>query len=125
MNHPQDPSGRDLDASGADDDSRERRHQDRRPVDIFINRFINGYPYLCQALDVSTAGMRLRPLHEPHLHAGAAPRFMGLQFQLPGVNEVLTASGEAVRGTEGEVGVRFTSLSPDSRAAIEKFLMAA
>ena len=47
---------------------------------------------------------------------------MGLQFQLPDRDDVLTASGEAVRQGGKTVGIRFTNLPPDSAWAIESFL---
>jgi hypothetical protein len=102
--------------------SSNRRQNDRRPVDLLINRFLNGYPYMCRAVDISRTGMRLVPMLEPT----EAPRFMGLQFQLPGSNDVVTASGEAVfvAGERGAVGVRFTRLPSESAAMIDRFLSA-
>ena len=47
---------------------------------------------------------------------------MGLQFQLPDRNDVLTASGVAITRDDKTVGVRFTSLPPDSAWALESFL---
>jgi hypothetical protein len=103
----------------------ERRTDDRRPVDLLLNRFLDGYPFLCRAVDISRKGMRLETFREP----AGAPRFMGLQFQLPGVDEVITASGEAVfadardeDGSRRAVGIRFTALPPRSAALIESFL---
>ena len=98
----------------------ERRGGRRQPVDLLINRFLNGYPYLCRATDISRTGMRLVPLLEPL----DAPRYMGLQFQLPGSDDVITASGEAVfvAGTRGAVGVRFTRLPAGSAAVLDRFM---
>ena len=101
----------------------DRRSDDRRPVDLLINRFLNGYPYMCRATDISRSGMRLVPMLEPT----EAPKFMGLQFQLPGTDTVISASGEAVfvAGERGAVGVRFTRLPRESAAAIDRVLGAA
>jgi hypothetical protein len=103
-------------------ESRDRRTADRRPVDLLINRFLNGYPYMCRATDISRSGMRLVPMLEPT----EAPKYMGLQFQLPGTDDVITASGEAVfvAGERGAVGVRFTRLPSESAALIDRFLSA-
>jgi hypothetical protein len=100
--------------------SHDRRTTDRRPVDLLINRFLNGYPYMCRATDISRSGLRLVPMLEPT----EAPKYMGLQFQLPGIDEVITASGEAVfvAGERGAVGVRFTRLPSASAALIDRFL---
>jgi hypothetical protein len=104
-------------------DSLDRRTADRKPVDLLINRFLNGYPYMCRATDISRSGIRLVPMLEPT----EAPKYMGLQFQLPGIDEVITASGEAVfvAGERGAVGVRFTRLPSQSAALIDRFLAAA
>lgn len=100
----------------------DRRSDDRRPVDLLINRFLNGYPYMCRATDLSRSGMRIVPMLEPT----EAPRYMGLQFQLPGTEDVITASGEAVfvAGERAAVGIRFTRLPSESAALIDRFLAA-
>src|SRR5439155_22771284 len=101
----------------------DRRGDDRRPVDLLINRFLNGYPYLCRATDISRSGMRIVPMLEPT----EAPRYMGLQFQLPGIDDVITASGEAVfvAGERAAVGIRFTRVPAESAALIDRFLSTA
>jgi len=34
-------------------DNRDRRGERRRKVDLLVNRFLNGYPYLCRATNIS------------------------------------------------------------------------
>jgi len=97
-----------------------RRYNKRVEVDMLINRFVNGQPYLCRMVDIRRTGVRLAPLIEPD--SDRAPRYMGLQFQLPDRDDVLTASGVTVTRDDQTVGVRFTSLPPDSAWAIESFL---
>ena len=98
----------------------DRRYNKRVKVDMFINRFLNGQPYLCRMVDISRTGIRLAPMIEPD--GIEAPQYMGLQFQLPDRNDVLTASGMTITRNDKTVGVRFTSLPPDSAWAIESFL---
>ena len=98
----------------------DRRYNKRIKVDMFINRFLNGQPYMCRMVDISRTGIRLAPMIEPD--GTLAPEYMGLQFQLPDRNDVLTASGVAITRGDKTVGVRFTSLPPDSAWAIESFL---
>ena len=98
----------------------DRRYNKRVKVDMFINRFLNGQPYMCRMVDISRTGIRLAPMLEPT--GSTAPQYMGLQFQLPDRNDVLTASGLMITRDDGTVGVRFTSLPPDSAWAIESFL---
>lgn len=99
-----------------------RRATQRAKVDVLINRFLDGQPYMCRMTDISATGLRLVPLLEPT--GTKAPRFMGLQFQLPGINTVLTASAEAVAGGSGPqgTGVRFTSLPPECASLIRRFV---
>ena len=101
-------------------ESRDRRGEARREVDLLINRFLDGYPYLCRATNISRTGIRVVPLHEP----AVATRFMGLQFQLPGSEEIITASGEAVFGSDSRapVGIRFTRMPPASGEQIGRFV---
>ncbi len=102
----------------------DRRTFGRVGTDLYVNRFLNGHPYMCRMTDLSRTGARLMPLLEPS--TSQAPRFMGLQFQLPGQEEILTASGETVSLDGGKtVGIRFTNLPPQSAWAIEAFLKAA
>lgn len=96
----------------------DRRTGNRAPVDLFMNRFLEGHPYLCVARDVSETGMRLRPLLGPRLPT----HFVGLQFQLPGSEDILTASGEVIREGNEEQAIRFTHMPVDSRRALERFL---
>ena len=107
---------------GTKPSTRERRADPRREIDVLMNRFLNGYPYLCRASDISRTGMRLHPI----AGAGSATRFVGLQFQLPGCGDVITASGEVVPTSEnnGPLGVRFTRMPAVSAERIGKFLAA-
>jgi hypothetical protein len=102
----------------------DRRHFARKGTDLLVNRFVNGHPYMCLMTDISRTGARLVPLLEPK--ATDTPKFMGIQFQLPGQPEILTASGEQMSLEHGRsVRVRFSNLPPQSAWAIEAFLKAA
>jgi hypothetical protein len=87
---------------------------------MLMNRFLNGYPYLSRATDISRTGMRIEPISR----AGFGSQFIGLQFQLPGSADVITASGEVVSsGTgEGSLGVRFTRMPTISKERISRYL---
>jgi c-di-GMP-binding flagellar brake protein YcgR len=106
--------------------SSERRAHQRTPLDVFANRFLDGYPYLCRTSDISLEGLRLRRLNEPAVDETPRTRFTGLQFQLPGSDEILTASGEVVSHDDEarSLGVRFTQLAPQTAAALRRFLAA-
>jgi len=97
-----------------------RRAYTRVRVDLLVNRFLNGQPYLCRMIDISRTGARLVPMIEPD--GNPAPQQMGLQFQLPDRDDVLTAAGETITKNGRTVGVRFTNLPPDAAWALESFL---
>src|SRR5262245_46692257 len=101
----------------------DRRYHSRIKLDVLVNRFLNGHPYMCRMTDISRTGARLVPILEPALRE--APRFIGLQFQLPGRDDILTASGEMVRAGGGSgraVGGRLTKLPSDSAWAMGRIL---
>jgi hypothetical protein len=98
----------------------DRRTNRRVNVDLYMNRFLDGQPYLCRMVDLSRTGARLVPMIEPD--QSRAPRYMGLQFQLPDSKEILTASGETITRGGRTVGVRFSNLPPDTAWAIESYL---
>ena len=96
----------------------ERRRQRRAKTDLFVNRFLNGHPYLCRMTNISRSGARLVPIIEPRLTP--APAYMGLQFQLPGRPEIVTAFGETVTTDSGRaVGIRFTRLPAGAASVID------
>jgi hypothetical protein len=66
--------------------------------------------------------MRIHPVSG----SSTPTRFIGLQFQLPGSSDVITASGEVVStgDPENAVGVRFTRLPNASAERIGRFLAA-
>lgn len=102
----------------------DRRTMRRAKTDLFVNRFLNGHPYLCRMTDISLSGARLVAINEPRITP--PPSYMGLQFQLPGRRAVMTAFGETVTRADGHaVGVRFTRLPASAAAAIEALLGAA
>ncbi|HEY0708653.1 MAG TPA: PilZ domain-containing protein [Polyangia bacterium] len=98
----------------------ERRGSPRAPLDVLANRFLDGHPYVCRTADISENGIRVLRLSEPKL----IPRFMGLQLQLPGSNEILSAAGEVVFCDDAArtVGLRFTTLPAATANAIAAFV---
>jgi hypothetical protein len=106
---------------GPSDADSDRRSDHRAPLDVFANRFHEGYPYLCRVTDISRKGMRVYRFSEPHRFD---TRSIGLQFELPGCPDVLTASGQVVfeDSDSGALGIRFLHLSKPVSAAIESYL---
>jgi hypothetical protein len=103
----------------------DKRKTKRAPIDIYLNKYMGGVPYLTRASDISQEGLSLAQLIEPQHNA----RRVGLQFQLPGSEEVIYAEGEVVREW-GELdlarrersGVRFTLLTERHRRMIDAYV---
>ncbi len=43
----------------------ERRAAPRRSARVYLNKYIDGHPYLCEALSLSATGMLIRRVAEP------------------------------------------------------------
>ncbi|HME91710.1 MAG TPA: PilZ domain-containing protein [Myxococcaceae bacterium] len=101
---------------------KEKRKTSRAPLDIYLNKYVSGVPYMARTSDISSEGVSLAQLIEPQ-HQGSK---VGLQFQLPGSVELIYAEGEVVREWAGSKaagsGVRFTLLSARHRRMIDAFV---
>src|SRR5262245_2447007 len=101
----------------------DKRRSTRAPLDIYLNKYVGGVPYLARTADISPEGLRLARLIEPE-HRG---RRVGLQFQLPGSEEIIYAEGEVVRDwmqgprAEGH-SIRFTLLTERHRRMIQTYI---
>ncbi len=102
----------------------DKRKNGRVPLDIYLNKYVAGVPYMARTANISKEGVSLAHLIEPELNG----RRVGLQFQLPGSEEVIYAEGEVVREwaslsqkREGS-GVKFTLLTERHRRLIEQYV---
>ncbi len=102
-----------------------KRKAQRAPIDIYLNKYMGGVPYMTRASDISEEGLSLSQLIEPQHDA----RRVGLQFQLPGSEEVIYAEGEVVRewaeldaAHRERSGVRFTLLTDRHRRMIDDYV---
>jgi len=103
----------------------DKRNSKRAPIDIYLNKYMGGVPYMNRASDISPEGLSLAQLIEPQHHG----RRVGLQFQLPGSEEVIYAEGEVVRewaeldtARRERSGVRFTLLTERHRRMIDDYV---
>ena len=101
----------------------DQRKSARADVSIYLNKYIAGVPYTARAEDISPSGLGLSRLIEPE----STGRRVGLQFQLPGSDEVIYAEGEVVRewaaASERErSAIRFTLLTERHRKMIDAFV---
>jgi hypothetical protein len=103
----------------------DKRKSRRAPLDIYLNKYMGGVPYMSRAADISQEGVSLARLLEPQ-HAA---RRVGLQFQLPGSEEIIYAEGEVVRewveaatARRERSGVRFTLLTERHKKMIDAYV---
>src|ERR1700712_4908566 len=96
------------------------RRQRRTPIDILLNKYVEGEPHVCRAVNVSSGGMLLYKVFEPDQEHGE----VSLEFQLPGSNRVLRADGVTLaehRWARAH-GVRFTRIAEEDKALIDRYL---
>ena len=99
-----------------------KRKTERAPLDIYLNKYVAGVPYMARAANISREGVGLAHLIEPDLNG----KRVGLQFQLPGSEEVIYAEGEIVREwaelEQEKSGVKFTLLTERHKKMIESYV---
>jgi hypothetical protein len=100
----------------------DKRTTRRVPLDVYLNKFIQGVPFMARAKDISPEGIYLTQLIEPDKGEGR----IGVQFQLPGTREVIYAEGEVmregVRNAARGNGIRFTLITDYHRRLIERYV---
>lgn len=100
--------------------SADQRTGDRVRVDFLLNKYVKGRPYVCRASNLSAGGLLVHRIHEP----ASEEREIGLQFQLPGDERIITCAGRIVHEHDwlDAAGVRFTSVHPEHQQIIDAYL---
>ncbi len=100
--------------------TREDRREKRIPIDILLNKYIEGEPHVCRAVNLSRGGMLLYKVFEPTVPQGE----VSIEFQLPGSPRILRADGItlAEHPWARAHGVRFTHMAEEDRELIERFI---
>ncbi len=102
--------------------ARTQSRQDQRvPLDVYVNKMINGVPHLTRTRDISPQGLYLHRLLEPTTPPRAR---ISLEFMLPGMDDVIWTEAKVVHGrnTRRGVGLRFLDLSPQHAELIRTFI---
>jgi hypothetical protein len=100
--------------------AKDNRADRRMPVDILLNKYIDGEPHTCRAVNISRGGMLLYKVFEPSVDHSE----VSLEFQLPGSQRILRIDGITLsehRWARAH-GVRFTRMSDDDRDLLQQFL---
>jgi len=98
----------------------DQRRNPRRPIDILLNKYIDGQPHVCRALNISRGGLLLRKILEPELpHLSVT-----IELELPGSPEVLCIEGVVLSAGRASrtMAVRFLRLPPRIAQLLERFL---
>lgn len=100
--------------------SADSRQDKRVSVDLLLNKYIKGRPYLCRASNLSRSGLLVHRVREPR----SAETHVGLQFQLPDDDRVITCAAEIVYEHDWlpASGVRITAIAPEHQALLDAFI---
>jgi hypothetical protein len=98
----------------------DRRTEPRRPLDVYFNKYIEGYPHLCRSRDLSRTGLRATAFSEPDSAADGC----ALELQLPGDEQPLWVWARAVWRRDQEQALEFVSINSRDRARLEAYLRA-
>jgi hypothetical protein len=98
----------------------ENRRERRMTLNILLNKYIDGEPHVCRAVNVSRGGMLLYKVFEPDLDSSE----VSVEFQLPGSQRVLRADGVALAEHKWARahGVRFTRMDSEDRLLLDRYL---
>lgn len=97
----------------------ERRSGKRVRVDFMVNKFIDGYPYACRAVDISKGGMLVEKLVEP-LHSRKA---YPVEIGLPGTSDRIWVWARQVHTKGRRQALRFTSMDAFDQMVLTQYLL--
>ena len=99
---------------------RDRRYYPRaRFAGVLLNKYIDGYPYAVEMLDLSERGMRIRQIREPNTRS----QYFSLEVELPATTDHAEGRriwlwARQVWSRNGEQALRFVGLEDDERTAL-------
>ncbi len=96
----------------------ERRSSTRSPVDIIVNKYIDGYPYACRAHDISSGGIRIQRPHEP-LHT---MKSYAIEIGVPGQEERIWVWARVAWTCGPTQALRFLGMGELDRSMLEQLI---
>ncbi len=98
----------------------DNRRERRMPLNILLNKYIDGEPHTCRAVNLSRGGMLLYKVFEPDV----AHSSVELEFQLPGSARIVRVDGILLQEHRWAraCGVRFTHMEDEDRDLLERYL---
>ena len=102
---------------------KERRVDQRIPVELSITQFVDDRPFPCLASDLSLSGLQANRLLAP---LARSSRFIQLEIPLPGLDDPLWASAEVVYDALNPFfhssGVHFLNMAAPHRLILNEWL---
>jgi c-di-GMP-binding flagellar brake protein YcgR len=101
----------------------DRRVNDRVPLDMFFNQYVQEHPVRTLAVNVSEHGLAAHRLVE---RVSRHARVVSIEFELPGTGEVIWARAEtqfeAIDRDFHRAGIRFTAMARRHERLIREFV---
>ena len=88
-------------------------------VPVWVNKYIDGYPYLAELLDVSSEGLLLRTTLEPER---AQPESFAVEVGVPGTAHRLWLWAKSVRRGAGRQAVQLVGTELFDRAYLNQLV---
>jgi PilZ domain len=87
-------------------------------MDLYFNKFLQGYPYLCRAVDLSTGGILVETFAEPEFPVDRFP----LELRLPHEPDALWVWARHVRREGTRQALEFVALSKPASQKLSRYL---
>lgn len=95
-----------------------RRSQTRVPVDLFFNKYLDGYPYLCRGLNLSRTGLLAMTFSEPEQKMES----FSIELRLPGEKSSLWLWARGVWRQSDCQAMQFVTPDRESRRRLHRFM---
>ena len=101
--------------------TRHHRRTSRIPVNIVLNKYIRGRPYIARASNISRHGLLVHRLFEPDNDE----QTIGLKFQLPGSDHTISCVGQVVYEHHWlpANGIKLTHIAPDHQRLLDDYVL--
>ncbi|MFW5739619.1 MAG: PilZ domain-containing protein [Myxococcota bacterium] len=96
----------------------ERRCSKRTRIDLMINKYIDGYPYACRAVDISQGGVLVERIREPKHDR----KFYPVEIGIPGATDRVWAWARQVRTEGRRQALRFVAMDPFDQLLLDQYI---
>jgi hypothetical protein len=96
----------------------DRRSSFRKPIRMFFNKYLGGYPHLCRSVDLSSTGLLAVTYSEPEVAMDSFP----ISLRLPGDPSPVWVWARGVWRQDRTQAIEFLSSGSDDAHRLERFL---